>query len=146
MITSFRDKYRFLSNFAYAPVWFDDNQYPSVEHAYQAAKTTDPELRQKIRECETAGKAKRLGKTAPLGPHWTESFRLNLMEDLLRQKFNHNHFKKLLLQTETMFLCENNTWGDKFWGVCNGEGCNWLGQLLMKVREELKANEVTHGE
>lgn len=32
---------------------------------------------------------------------------------------------------------EGNTWGDKFWGVCDGEGENHLGKLLMEVRAEL---------
>jgi predicted NAD-dependent protein-ADP-ribosyltransferase YbiA (DUF1768 family) len=35
-------------------------------------------------------------------------------------------------------LIEGNTWGDKFWGQVKGEGANYLGRLLMKVREELQ--------
>lgn len=34
-------------------------------------------------------------------------------------------------------LIEGNTWNDTFWGVCNGEGENNLGKLLMKVRTNL---------
>jgi len=34
-------------------------------------------------------------------------------------------------------LEETNTWGDKYWGVCNGEGENQLGKLLMKIRENI---------
>jgi predicted NAD-dependent protein-ADP-ribosyltransferase YbiA (DUF1768 family) len=33
------------------------------------------------------------------------------------------------------------TWGDRFWGVCNGVGENMLGKLLMQVREELRSGK-----
>ena len=36
-------------------------------------------------------------------------------------------------------LEEGNTWGDRVWGVCQGQGENRLGKILMKVREELRA-------
>ena len=35
-------------------------------------------------------------------------------------------------------LIEGNTWNDTYWGVCNGVGKNTLGQLLMKIREEIR--------
>ena len=35
-------------------------------------------------------------------------------------------------------LVEGNTWGDRFWGVCGGVGLNWLGRLLMQVRDEVR--------
>jgi predicted NAD-dependent protein-ADP-ribosyltransferase YbiA (DUF1768 family) len=38
-IVSFDGKYEFLSNFAPVTIHFDGHEYPSVEHAYQAAKT-----------------------------------------------------------------------------------------------------------
>ena len=36
-----------------------------------------------------------------------------------------------------MVKIEGNTWNDTFWGVCNGQGQNWLGKILMLVRSEL---------
>src|SRR4051794_21773182 len=44
-IDSFEGQYRFLSNFFPAEVEFEGMTYPSVEHAYQSAKTTDREMR-----------------------------------------------------------------------------------------------------
>lgn len=38
-------KYRFLSNFWPAIVFYDGLEYPTTEHAYQAAKTLDWEKR-----------------------------------------------------------------------------------------------------
>ena len=59
------------------------------------------------------------------------------MEDLLRQKFNQEPYKELLLRTKDYELIEGNTWNDRFWGVCNGTGRNMFGELLMKIRDEL---------
>ena len=47
-----------------------------------------------------------------------------------------------LLETGDVYLEETNTWGDVFWGVCNGKGENMLGQVLMLIRDELKAEGV----
>ena len=44
-ISSFTGDYSFLSNFHPAEVSLDDINYPSVEHAYQAAKTLNKEER-----------------------------------------------------------------------------------------------------
>lgn len=35
----------------------------------------------------------------------------------------------------------SNTWGDKVWGVCNGEGENRLGKILMRIRSEIREEE-----
>ena len=44
-ITFFRGKHRWLSNFWSTEIDFESQLFMSVEHAYQAAKTTDPEIR-----------------------------------------------------------------------------------------------------
>ena len=45
-----------------------------------------------------------------------------------------------LLDTGDQELVEYNTWGDTYWGVCTRirQGQNWLGKILMEVREELQ--------
>src|SRR5579885_277433 len=60
-IASFHGTYRFLSNFWLSEVRLpgDPFLYPSVEHAYQASKTTDLDLRASIRSAPTPGDAKR---------------------------------------------------------------------------------------
>ena len=32
-------------------------------------------------------------------------------------------------------ITEDNTWGDTFWGVCGEHGKNWLGRILMEIRD-----------
>lgn len=136
MIDSFTGEHRFLSNFWPAEVELDGIIFPSVEHAYVAAKTLDPEVRAEIRLVNTAGQVKRFGRKLVLRPDWDE-VKLSVMEDLVRQKFQHPELAKLLLATGDEELVEGNTWGDTFWGECFGSGANHLGKILMKVRDEL---------
>ena len=138
-ISDFRGGFKFLSNFYIADVSYDGVTYPSTEHAYQAAKTTDALERQKVLTTPTCFKAKRMGMQVTLRPDW-DAIKLGIMEDLIRQKFTrHQDLREQLLATGTKELVEGNTWGDTYWGVCNGKGQNQLGKILMKVRSELAA-------
>ncbi len=49
----FKGKYDFLSNFAPSAVELDRDDYPTVEHAFQAAKTSDPGRRREIQTSST---------------------------------------------------------------------------------------------
>lgn len=139
MIDRFQGPNRFLSNFYPAAVTLEGTEYPTVEHAYQAAKTTDLSIRRMIRRAATPGDAKRLGKTLVIRPEW-HKVRLEIMEQLVREKFTrHVELKRRLYLTGHEELIEGNMWGDCFWGVCGGKGENQLGKILMKVREELRA-------
>lgn len=133
VINSFTDEYRFMSNFHPAPVRLDNDVYPTVEHAYQAAKSLDAEDRAMIRRMKTAGAAKRAGKTIVLRADWME-VRVCIMRNLLEQKFSDPLLGLFLRRTSPAVLIEGNTWGDAFWGVCNGVGENQLGRLLMEIR------------
>lgn len=135
-IEDFTGDYRWLSNFHMVDVTFDDEAYRSTEHAYQAAKTFLPAERRAIRDAETCGKAKRLGQKVSLRPDW-EDVKIDIMRDLLRQKFKYPDLRQKLIETGRHHLVEGNTWNDKFWGVCEGEGENHLGRLLMDVRAEI---------
>lgn len=135
-ISSFSGEYRFLSNFWPCEIIFEGEYYTSVEHAYVAAKVTDPMIRQLVRKCLTAGEAKRLGRKLPLRCDWA-NVRLSMMENFLRQKFSEAKLAQLLLSTGDEQLVEGNHWKDTFWGVCEGVGENHLGRLLMQIRAEL---------
>lgn len=140
-ITRFYGLHRFMSNFWPAVVVFEGYSYPTVEHAYCAAKTLDKVERTKIMQARTPGEAKRLGKKVTIRRDWDE-LKLSVMEDLARQKFQkHSDLRRGLLATGNAEIFEGNTWGDKFWGVCRGEGHNHLGKILMKVRSELRLSQ-----
>ena len=146
-IDRFRGEYAFLSNFypCVVRIALDPDKTErlvcySVEHAFQALKTTDANARRRIATAPTASEAKRRGRDAQLRPAWDEK-RLAMMRSLLAQKFGpaHPHLARQLLDTGDAELVEGNTWGDRFWGVCDGVGENHLGRLLMERRAYLRA-------
>jgi hypothetical protein len=135
IISSFSDEFRFLSNFYPCRIKYEAIVYPSVENAYQAAKSLNLQERIEISKL-SAGKAKRRGSKLQLRVGWSD-IKLRIMEDLLREKFGQRDLKALLLATGNSEIIEGNTWGDTYWGVCNGVGENKLGQLIMRIRSEL---------
>jgi len=135
-IAWFRDEYAFLSNFYSSEIAYEGVVFPTVEHAFQAAKTMDIDERRKIAATQAPGSAKRLGRRVKLRPDW-EQIKVGLMRDLLRNKFSEPDLAARLLATGSTELIEGNNWNDTFWGVCRGRGRNMLGQLLMEVREEI---------
>lgn len=129
--------YGFLSNFHASTVTLDGRKYSSVEHAYQASKTTDDAARELIRKSKTPGEAKKLGRALTLRPDW-DSVKVDLMRSFVSEKFSSPFLAHELLKTGDADLVYGNTWNDRFWGVCRGTGQNWLGRILMEVRDSLR--------
>ena len=140
-IDSFSGKYRFLSNFYPSVVIWSSWEWPTVEHAYQAAKSPQDEAyRLACYNAETPGAVKRLGQKCKLRPDW-EAKKVQIMRDLVEWKFQqHAELGNKLLATGSEELIEGNHWGDVFWGVCRGYGENHLGKILMAVRTELQGD------
>src|SRR5438094_3970789 len=121
-IDSFQGDYRFLSNFYPAQVEFEGMTYPSVEHAYQSAKTLDREVRKKIAATTNPAEAKRLGRAQQVRADW-EQVKFDVMEQCVRYKFTHHpELKEKLLATDDVYLEEGNTWGDRIWVGYQGQG------------------------
>ena len=145
-IMMFRDELDFLSNFFVWPIVYDGREWRSSEHAYQAMKSLDPEVRERIANAKTPGKAKRLGKTVEDGGIITfrtdwKDVRVGIMHCILEAKFSHPELEKMLLDTGDRKLVEGNYWHDNFFGSCFCERCgyrgeNKLGKLLMQIRED----------
>jgi predicted NAD-dependent protein-ADP-ribosyltransferase YbiA (DUF1768 family) len=150
-ITSFSGDFRFLSNFWECRIWLFDMFFSTTEAAYVAAKLPEhlSGLREKIASLPP-GKAKRFGRgedifkdgTAKfvLRSDWDSNMRLATMRILLAQKFcpiQNPGLAEMLISTGNAEIIEGNTWGDTFFGVCNGVGKNHLGRLLMERRAEL---------
>jgi ribA/ribD-fused uncharacterized protein len=126
-----------LSNMALVTIEYDGLLYASVEHAYQAAKTMNPKLREVIRREPNPYKAKELGRhLLELNPRW-DNIKLEVMEFLIRQKFAQEPFRSKLIATRDCYIEETNYWGDRFWGKCDGTGKNHLGRLIMATRNTL---------
>ena len=145
-IMEFSGEYRFLSNFKLAPVEYDGVIYPSVENAYQAAKTLDVEARKPFELC-LPHEAKRLGKTLRTRNDW-EVIKESVMEHLVYLKFTHHIWlADMLIDTGDKNLVEGNRWGDTYWGVDikTGEGANRLGKILMDVRCDIESKRLKQG-
>lgn len=135
-ISEFKGKYFFLSNYYTAPVEYDGILYLNNEAAFQAAKCLAVGERKRFAYL-TPPDAKRLGRSVLLRKDW-EQVKTQVMYEICLCKFTQNpQLAKMLLETGDAELIEGNTWGDRVWGVCKGEGENRLGKILMRVRAEI---------
>lgn len=141
-INFFKEQFSFLSNFYQSDITIDGKKWRTVEHYYQAMKTKDIKLQEKIRSLKHPGEAKKYGRKIELRHNW-EKVKNKIMREALKAKFNQNkNLQKLLLKTYPDYLIEGNYWHDNTWGICyckkceNIKGENRLGKLLMKIRND----------
>jgi ribA/ribD-fused uncharacterized protein len=146
-IERFDGGFAFLSNFYSSPIimpsWHPaaGEVAPTVEHAFQAAKTEDANQARAILRAGSPGIAKQMGRAVAIRPGWDEG-RDVIMEALLRLKFAPGTvLAQQLISTGDKTLIEGNSWGDRYWGVCDGGGRNRLGELLMKIRADRARGE-----
>lgn len=136
VINSFDGDYEFLSNFYPCRVDWEGRIYQSSEGAYQSAKCVNESERDLFTSI-SAAQTKKLGRKIEVREDWGK-VKEGIMYDIVRTKFFQNpDIAQKLMETGDSLLVEGNYWGDRYWGVCNGEGQNKLGKILMKVREEL---------
>lgn len=140
-IHRFAGEYAWLSNFYMCSVVWDGIKWPSAEHAYQAAKTTNPKARRVISRLSAPVDAKHLGAALELRSDWSD-VKVNIMTEIVHAKFAQNtDLASRLISTGSCHLVEGNTWNDRYWGVCDGTGENMLGHILMSVRTVLSAQQ-----
>lgn len=137
-ICGFCGENRFLSNFWQAYVFYNGRKLPSTEHAFQFAKlrpsAQDEETYQLVIKMSPA-EVKRWARKVELRPDW-EKVKYDIMMAVVFDKFfRHIDLRNRLIETGERYLEETNTWRDCVWGVCSGQGTNWLGKILMRVRD-----------
>lgn len=158
-VFDFNGSDRYLSNFARSDVVMYGITHPTVEHAFAAAKL-DPkggvhdrtvvmnEMRA-IAAAASPGAAKGLGRRRTLNgkpfmrADWDQVKEVLILE-LLRRKFAIPALRAKLLATGDALLVEGNTHGDRIWGMVEDaagifHGRNMLGEMLMAVRAEIRA-------
>lgn len=142
MISKFRGKYMFLSNFYEGEIFYY-NQIPftNVEAAFQSQKDLS---KQNEFSMLNPSDSKRKGRKVNLRSDW-EEVKEKIMYDILYEKFTQDmNLKQKLLNTQEHVLVEGNYWHDNYWGTCLCDKCktkdkkNNLGKLLMQLREELR--------
>jgi ribA/ribD-fused uncharacterized protein len=135
MINNLKGTY--LSNFYEVPIRYKGLTYRNAEAAYQASKCADKKERNWFVDTP-AHIAKAKGRKVKMRDDWND-VRLSIMWEILQAKFAQNYgLLTMLIETDDEEIQEGNTWNDKFWGVCNGEGMNHLGIMLMAIREEAR--------
>ena len=132
-------EYGEFSNFARYPIHLKGKVWPTSEHYFQAQKFVGSDHEETIRKAKNAFTAARLGRRlAPLPEDW-DTRRIDVMYEAVRAKFTeHRELRALLLATGDAELVEH-TKNDHFWADGGGgSGQNWLGKILMDVRDELR--------
>lgn len=150
-----RAEFGFLSNFHPCELRIDGRDWHHVEAYYQSRKSPNPAYHDAILEKKYPSWSKyvgdsrigdsRLSKKSWFRKHpddlvagW-DMMRLDVMRVALEAKFQQNSNLRLaLLNTDRHELIEDSP-RDAFWGFGeDGRGANWLGKLLMEVRESTR--------
>lgn len=136
-ITSFRGEYYYLSNFYMAPVSYDGYTFTNNETAFQAQKCKNSASILSFITMNPS-EAKAYGQNITPRPDW-EDVKVGIMYHIVLAKFTQNpSLKAKLLATGNAHLEEGNNWGDKTWGTVNDVGQNYLGRILMTVRDKMR--------
>lgn len=129
-----------FSNFARYSIRLEGETWPTSEHYFQAQKMVRHEDREAVRGAKTPRIAARIGRdrSREIRPDW-EAVKVDVMRTAVRAKFTqHAELGTLLLSTGDAKLVEH-TDSDSYWGDGgDGSGHNWLGRILMEIREELR--------
>ena len=144
VVPKFEGEFFFLSNFYEAPFSWRGNEFRTAEHAFQAAKAyhiPDSTIDvmgaywNKVVEAPDPAKAKYAGRSVNIDVKSWDAQKVQYMREIIHAKFyDVPGLAGQLVNTGVMLLVEGNTWGDKFWGRCEGKGLNTLGTILMEER------------
>lgn len=143
-INFYTPKYYVFNNFSAHSIEYRGKLYPTSEHAYQAAKCTDPVGQEAIRKARSPLQAKALAnetyRTAK-DPDWGRK-KVAVLEEILRAKLEqHPEAREALQESDGEEIVEDSP-TDYFWGEgADGSGQNMLGKLWMKLRDEFRVNQ-----
>lgn len=137
------EPYGCFSNFSPHGIQLLNQDWPTVEHYYQAQKfvgSEDERLVSLIQVVNTPAEAAMLGRdcTHRVRADW-EQVKLKVMREAVLTKFlTHLDIQSILLATDDQLIVEDSP-RDYFWGCgLNKTGQNQLGKILMSVRQEIR--------
>jgi ribA/ribD-fused uncharacterized protein len=146
--------YRNFSNMSQHPIEVNGEQFPSVEHYFQAMKAKefkDDEVYDKIVKAKSAKAAKALGKKVKgFEKEVWDAKKDDIMKTGIKSKFvQHPELRKQLLETDNRVIGEANA-RNTYWGIgtsmssekskhpAKWRGQNKLGKILMDLRVEFQ--------
>ena len=142
-ILFYEPDYYIFSNFSAFALEWKGHLCMTSEHAYHTEKFEDETIKEMIRKTRSAHDALLLSKEhrESYRKDWDE-VKLGIMKEILHAKVaQHPYVKKKLLDSGSRLLVEDS-WRDDFWGWGpNKDGANHLGNIWMKVREEVRVQE-----
>jgi predicted NAD-dependent protein-ADP-ribosyltransferase YbiA (DUF1768 family) len=113
-----------------------------VDHYVFACRAINESDRDAVRKAESAVEARNVSKQIKWRPDWKEADAKNIGAAVEAKFTQNSELGRRLLYTRDIELIHENMWGDKLWGVCEGEGENLLGKLLMEIRDNLDKLEI----
>ena len=134
----------FLSNMRYYKIPYQSEIFNASENIYQFSKLPENLKKDWLFRFARMNPftARKITRKLPVREDW-EDIKLKVMFDVLRLKFyTHSYLIKELTKIEGP-LVEYNYWKDTFWGydINLKEGKNYLGKLLMLLRDAFKENK-----
>ena len=137
---------RFIGEYAFLDPWYptlievEGLIFPSVQHAFEAGKTSDFATRERLRTASKQEVRQIVQNPAFRLQEGFSEWRVEFMRDLLWWKFTQDvKLASYLVATHPRELIYTNYRGETFWGVegKNGWGKNTMGILLMEIRAAL---------
>ncbi|MDG1663299.1 MAG: NADAR family protein [Pseudomonadales bacterium] len=118
----------------------EGDEWPSVEHYYQAMKFDNEEYREKIRQASSPAVARKMGRTRlkRIRRDWSNVKEVVMTRAVYIRARSYPELAQELLNTGEQTLVENSQY-DYFWGCGRDRrGNNTYGKVLMNVRRKLR--------
>lgn len=128
-----------LGCFSSHPFHLDEQDWPTVEHYFQATKFENPSYREKIRLADTPAQARKLGRARlrRTRKDWKQVQTTVMTRGFYIKCKTHPEVAQALLATDPLRLVESSNY-DYFWGCGRDRrGENHYGKVLMNVRAKL---------
>lgn len=138
--------YIYLSPYTAHAIELEGRVYPTVEHAYQCQRYTDPKIideiisaRSPVLAWEISSKYKHL----QIPEFKNEEYKLKTMKMLMKLKADqHEEIRRVLKESGDQKIVKHIVSyppGDGFWDDGeDGKGLNHTGRIWMEIRDELK--------
>lgn len=138
-INFYEGPYYLLSNFSAHQVVFEGETWMTSEHAYQASKYQNKEMREKVKNAPSAYLSREYGQAKEGKIENWDEMKVEVMKNIMREKaLQHKDVMDALLSTGESVIIKNHP-EDYYWGTgLNGTGKNVMGIIWMELREEFQ--------